>query len=210
MAAIPNAIVVNFHKEDGGWTSTRLPLFREDGSPWWIEHPKLGTKADVVALNLTWGSDVVKYPYYLETDLDHTDLDIGPAETVSVIGFPFGITSRQKFPVWATGFLAQEMDLISEEDPVFLIDCRTRPGQSGSPVIAHRVSTIRVKGDDGRVHLHTNPGQKRWKFLGIYSGRINEQSDLGKVWHASILKSLLAEAERIDLMRRQKRMEDEL
>jgi hypothetical protein len=30
-----------------------------------------------------------------------------------------------------------------------------------------------------------------WKFLGIYSGRINAQSDLGIVWKASAIDQLV-------------------
>lgn len=207
MAAIPNAIVINFHKEGGGWTSTRLPLYRDDGSPWWIEHPALGKEADVVALNLSWGSDVIKMPYYLETELDRCSMEIEPAEPVSVIGFPFGISSSQKYPVWATGFLAQELSLVSEETPVFLIDCRTRPGQSGSPVIAYRPDWHRKKNADSTVITSLQPGIKQWEFLGVYCGRVNEQSDLGKVWHVSILEALLDQAEKTYLTGLEKKKE---
>lgn len=59
--AVPNAVVIHFSKEGSAlreWKSIRLPLYRSDGTPFWIEHPRLGAAADVVALNLTWGSDV--------------------------------------------------------------------------------------------------------------------------------------------------------
>lgn len=209
-AAIPNAIVINFHKKGGGWTSTRLPLYRDDGSPWWIEHPDLGKNADIVALNLSWGPDVIKIPYYLETDLDKCNMDIRPAEPVSVIGFPFGLSSSQKYPVWATGFLAQELDLVSQANPTFLIDCRTRPGQSGSPVIAYRPDWYRQKNEDGTVSTSLRPGETQWEFLGIYSGRIRKESDLGQVWHVSILLALLLEAEKVYLNRIQNNQAKEL
>lgn len=199
-AAIPNYIVIHFHKnvenfeEVGqGWKEVRLPLYREDGEPYWIEHPLLGAKADIVALNLSWGSDIIKLPYYLETDLDNINLAIGPAETVSVIGFPFGLSSYGKLPIWATGFMAQELCFISPENPVFLIDCRTRQGQSGSAVIAYRPSGYRHY-QDGKI-VATVSANKAWEFLGIYSGRVNSESDLGKVWHVSAIRELLNEAD---------------
>ncbi|PZP90620.1 MAG: hypothetical protein DI587_38160 [Variovorax paradoxus] len=34
-----------------------------------------------------------------------------------------------------------------------------------------------------------------WEFLGIYSGRINAESDLGMVWHADFLTALVDAAE---------------
>jgi len=195
-AAIPDSIVIHFHKniEDPvcigeEWKEVRLPLYRDDGTPYWIEHPHMGENADIVALNLNWGNDVWKLPYYLETDLDNINLLIGPAESVSVIGFPFGLSSHGKLPIWATGYMAQELTLITTENPVFLIDCRTRQGQSGSPVIAYRPTGYRhVK--DGRV-VATQSAEVKWEFLGIYSGRVNPESDLGKVWHVSAIKELL-------------------
>ncbi|PXX14516.1 hypothetical protein C7399_112127 [Paraburkholderia tropica] len=192
----PDRIRIFFHKqpiESGQWKVITLPLYKEDGTPWWIEHPTLGQKADVVALNLKWGSDVYKMPYYIGMDLDRPGLIIAPGETVSVIGFPFGLSSFGKFPIWATGFLAQEMSLITPENPVFLVDCRTRQGQSGSPVIAYRPFGFRVPKDDkvsstlGATHA--------WEFIGIYSGRVNSESDLGRVWHVSAVADVLKAAE---------------
>lgn len=192
----PDNIVIYFHEalDDLGekWKKIKLPLYKDDGQPWWIEHPKLGAKADIVALNLKWGSDVTRYPYYLNNDLDRPNLVIDPSETVSVIGFPFGLSSHEKLPIWATGFLAQDLSLIDPEHPTFLIDCRTRQGQSGSPVIAYRAGTYRHT-KDGRI-VSTVTAGTAWEFLGIYSGRVNAESDLGRVWHVSAVKELLASA----------------
>jgi hypothetical protein len=58
-AAIPDNIVIHFHKktenlQDIGkeWVKIKLPLYRNDGAPYWIEHPRLGANADIIALNL--------------------------------------------------------------------------------------------------------------------------------------------------------------
>ena len=195
--AIPDSVVIYFHKGGGfdsmgEWIPITLPLYREDGSPWWYEHPKLGATVDVVALNLRWGSDVTKVPYYLTTNLDRINLVIDPGETVSVIGFPFGLSSSMRFPIWATGFLAQELSLLTPDNPVFLIDCRTRQGQSGSPVIAYRASGYRCI-ENGRVITRLNV-PPAWELLGLYTGRVNADSDLGRVWHMSVLEELLVAA----------------
>lgn len=203
-AAIPDNIVIYFHKNGDRideWIPIRLQLYRSDGSPFWIEHPRLGSKADVVALNLSWGSDVFKMPYYMKTKHDRSNIVVGPAEPVSVIGFPFGLSSFGKFPIWATGFLAQELDLITPDNPIFLIDCRSRQGQSGSPVIAHRPSGARRKEGDRTVA--TLSPENAWEFLGIYSGRVNPESDLGMVWHVTVVEELLDEAE-AEMLRRKK------
>jgi len=189
--AVPNAVVIHFHKEGaalGEWTQIRLPLYRQTDEPYWIEHPRLGAQADVVALNLTWGNDVAQYPYYLDLELDRPKMVLSPAEPVSVIGFPFGLASHARYPIWATGFLAQDLSFVSPEHPRFFIDCRSRQGQSGSPVIAFRAQGARLIKDGKPVaNLTPNP---TWEFLGIYSGRINEESDIGIVWHVSVLGEL--------------------
>lgn len=201
--AVPDAIVIHFHQagtEPGAWTPIRLPLYRIDGAPYWIEHPELGAAADLVALNLRWGADIVKYPYYLDGDLDHASLAVGPAETVSVIGFPFGLSSKMRYPVWATGFLAQELSLVTLDHPIFLIDCRTRVGQSGSPVIAYRPGGHRsIK--DGRQSTRLS-ADTVWEFLGIYAGRVNAESDLGRVWHRSAVEAVF-DAAAADAARRE-------
>jgi hypothetical protein len=192
----PDSIVIYLHRSKpnlGEWLRLKLPLYRNNGEPYWIEHPKFGANADLVALNVKWENDVLCLPYYIETDADRVGMLVSPAEPVSVIGFPFGISTSGKLPVWATGFLAQELSLVTDEQPVFLIDCRSRQGQSGSPVIAFRTSGYRsIK--EGRVSS-TLSANEAWEFLGIYSGRINPESDLGRVWHVSTLSALLDAAE---------------
>jgi hypothetical protein len=72
--------------------------------------------------------------------------------------------------------------------PTMLIDCRTRQGQSGSPVLAFREGGA-VSMSDGTTALFGGPVQR---FLGIYSGRVNDESDLGIVWKASAIAELVA------------------
>lgn len=196
-AAIPDNILIYFHKnseQPGSWLKLRLPLYRDDASPYWFEHPTLGEVVDAVALNLSWGPDLIKYPYYLNTGLDRHGILICPSETVSVIGFPFGLSAAGKFPIWATGFLAQDLPLLDPKRPSFLIDCRTRQGQSGSAVIAYRTSNYRQVIDD--QILTRIPTSPLWEFLGIYSGRINSESDLGRVWHVSAIEEIFNVAEK--------------
>lgn len=191
MGAIPDNVAVHFHAAGDGWDwkVITLPLYRSAEEPVWIEHPRLGASADIVALNVRWGTDVRLFPYYLDTQHDRIGMDVRPAEPVSVIGFPFGQSSAKTFPIWATGFLAQELTLVTRNDPVFLIDCRSRPGQSGSAVVAFRSSGHRVI-VDGKVMAQLSHGTA-WEFLGVYSGRINAESDLGRVWHVDVLGELL-------------------
>lgn len=184
--AVPNEVVVIHNRNGrlGQWVSRVEPLF--DGAvPRWREHPTLGSKADFVALPLTQLVDVECYPH----DVANVgpEIFVGPADPVSVIGFPFGVSAGGAFGVWATGFLASEPHVNFADLPIQLVDCRTRRGQSGSPVIAYRSGGM-VPMVNGDTVAFSGPV---YRFIGIYSGRINDESDLGIVWKASAIQELL-------------------
>lgn len=183
---LPNNVMILHNRKGqlGQWIKKTEPLF-VGGSPRWVEHPTLGVNADFVALKLTQLDDIDLFPY----DLSNTGKNIlmGPAKVVSVIGFPFGLTAGGALGVWATGFLASESDVDFDGLPVRLIDCRSRPGQSGSPVIAYRAGGT-VAMEDGSTAFFNGPVEK---FIGVYSGRINSESDLGIVWKAKAISELL-------------------
>jgi len=194
MQAIPNNLTIFHHKKEQPlrWIEVVEPLLR-DGLPLWKEHPELGAKVDFVALPLTQLRDVQMHPYdpSKPSEFEHGTLyetiSVGPADPVSVIGFPFGMTAGGKLPIWATGSLATEPIVSFRDLPLSLVDCRTRPGQSGSPVIAYRNRGVTPTTDGGA----TDFGYPAWQFLGIYSGRINAESDLGMLWKAQALAQLI-------------------
>ena len=115
------------------------------------------------------------------------DFVVGPADTVSVIGFPFGMAAGGLFALWATGFIASEPDVDINGQPVMYVDCRSRPGQSGSPVLAYRWGgTAHMR--DGSIAVITGEFSR---LIGIYSGRLNKDSDIGMVWKASAIAVLV-------------------
>lgn len=183
-AAVPDSLVV-WHNSSAGlgkFIGIDVPLLAGD-APQWIEHPVLRESADFVALPITLCQEVALYPYQPEY-LAH--MNIAPAEAVSVVGFPFGERTGASFAVWATGFVATEPEIDHGDRPVFLIDCRSRKGQSGSPVIQYH--------SGGGVITHENGTEvvsPISRLLGIYSGRINDESDLGVVWKAYAIAELL-------------------
>jgi len=75
------------------------------------------------------------------------------------------------------------------DSQVMYVDCRGRPGQSGSPVIAYR-SGGGIPFADGS----TSFGGSATYPLGIYSGRINDQSDIGMVWKMSAVREIVQAA----------------
>lgn len=185
--AVPDVIriVHNAAGKLGVWVLRDEPLYVGE-SPTWREHPELGANADFVSIPLTALSDVELYPY--DVNNPGPSIRCGPAQTVSVVGFPFGIRAGGSLAVWATGFVASEPDIDFQNLPVFLIDCRSRQGQSGSAVIAYgNGGTFAM--EDGSTAIMAG---EVIRLLGIYSGRINEQSDLGIVWKTSALKELVS------------------
>lgn len=182
----PNEIVISHNRQGQPGISIEKvePLF-VDGTPRWFEHPNLGAAADFVALPVVQLADVAVHPYNM--DSLGPEMFLAPSDVVSVVGFPFGLRGGGSFAVWATGFIASEPNIDFNGRPVFLIDCRTREGQSGSAVIAYRSAGV-VAEKIGTLTVHEEPVTR---FLGIYSGRINKDSDIGIVWKAEAIRELI-------------------
>jgi hypothetical protein len=187
-AALPDTVEVIHNRAGrlGQWVSRQEALYNATGAALWKEHPNLGPQVDCVALPLTQTNDVEFYCY--DPRNPGPAVSVRPADVVSVVGFPFGMTAGGACAVWATGFVASEPDIDYGGLPVLLIDCRSRPGQSGSAVIAYRNGGA-VAMDNGDAVVFGGPA---CRFIGIYSGRINDQSDLGIVWKASAVAEVVA------------------
>ena len=166
------------------WIAVNVPLYEND-VPRWVEHPDLGPRADVVILPIEPVSRLRLYPYDLNLK---AEMLCRPADPMSVVGFPFGRASAARFAIWATGFVASEPDIPFDDLPVVLIDCRTRQGQSGSPVIMQR--NVVYGGLNGELMAPYGRGGKT-QFVGVYSGRINTESDIGMVWTATAIRQIL-------------------
>ena len=72
-----------------------------------------------------------------------------------------------------------------------LIDCRARCGQSGSLVIYY-IKIGQIEYDNGFTAVAK---AEQSHLLGIYSGRINKESDLGIVWKTSVLREIITDGE---------------
>jgi hypothetical protein len=187
--ATPNRVVIWHNKKQqlGTWIPKSQPLIEND-SPKWHEHPSLKEKADFVALPLTELDDIELYPYELKNE--ESGLNLKPTDILRVVGFPFGLSSSGGgyLAVWVTGFVASEPQVPYLGLPTFLIDCKTRSGQSGSPVLFHI-----NEGSAYHAHNETKILTKGsiTEFLGIYSGRIHKDSDIGIVWKKSAIEELI-------------------
>ena len=185
---IPNNVSAHFHtmrRSDAPvvYEIVNFELKSDENQSLWHEHPAHGQRADIAALEIKPKENIFIHAVNL---VEEHARETGPADLVSVIGFPFGKSSGDGLPLWATGYVASEPYLDYENKPIMVIDCRARTGQSGSPVISFR--------SDGIVGH--NPFQGAWTaptsdFLGVYTGRINSQSDLGIVWKRSAIHELV-------------------
>lgn len=185
--ATPGAVTIMHNAADtlGHWTPVTEPVVDGDGNPLWLEHPDLGSKVDVVALPLRSLDGVRLYPYDLTPP--ERRVAAGVSDGVSIIGFPFGVTGGGSLGIWTRGFVASEPEMDFHDLPLFLVDARTRQGQSGSPVIFYSSGGAVTMADGGLV---VSPGKTR-EFLGVYSGRINAESDLGLVWKPAAVRRIV-------------------
>lgn len=186
---IPNNIrfqIIGSHEPV--WYAFDLYADNEMECPVWVEHPEFGASVDVVAVPISEISNAIHH--FVETKEDWHKWRI--ADQVHVLGFPFGM--NENFAIWSTGYIASEPDANYKKLPSFLIDCRARPGQSGSLVIA-RFKVGDIVDHKGKQY---QAKKEMVHFLGIYSGRINSESDLGIVWKMEILRDFLAEIESRD------------
>ena len=179
----------------GFWTQVAVPLGDENLHPTWLEHPDFGWQVDVVAIPLghlktdDFGQalDYVSYPR------DGGPAQLNIANDVFTVGFPIGFDpiNEYAFPIWTRGSIAWPPRLDWNEKPAFLIDSRSRQGQSGSPVIFYADETMHFVARDGTIQR--GPA---WGLLGVYSGRLHKDSDIGVVWKRSVIDDILTSGAR--------------
>ena len=186
-AVDPNAVRI-LHNSTlglGHWTGVEEPIVDSNEIPLWFEHPRWGSEIDVVALPLTRLEGVGLEPHSLEPP-DPRPM-IRPSYSLNIIGFPFGIASSGGIGVWVQGTVASEPEMDYGLYPRFLIDSRTRPGQSGSPVVFYAAG----QGFFTEEYIYDMRLQTTQMLVGVYSGRINEESDIGIVWKTSLIPEII-------------------
>lgn len=126
-----------------------------------------------------------KFTYELEIEPFKT---LRVTDRVYVIGYPASLDAFvPNLPIWTSGTVASEPnDGIGMR---FFIDSRTRPGQSGSPVVAYRRRDYVSASDGPATYL-----PEVAVLLGIYSGRTDSDSDIGSVWKTGIIKHAVEES----------------
>ena len=130
---------------DGGSIGSHtinIPLYKDEHNeiPNWFEHPKYGKLVDVVAIAMCTKPNDDTKPYYVNIGEEQEWKKWKERDVVSVVGFPHGLQIQMTGAIWTTGNIASNpnmfLNIDGEHIRAFLIDSRTRSGQSGSPVIA--------------------------------------------------------------------------
>jgi hypothetical protein len=166
----------------GQWFWVVEDLFDVHGNKRWLEHPTLGSGADLAALPLDHTENVQFYP--LDMNLAISDIALGPGDPVSIVGFPFGLAQEAGLPIWKTGTVASDLDINFDRKPVFLVDTTSRPGMSGSPAYAVRTGAYHTASAGAVI----TAGSAR-RFLGVYSEQI-PAAEVGGVWKAEAVIAL--------------------
>ena len=184
---IPDHAVVTLHDPAEAHYHIDLVDHANPEVPAWTEHPTLGSKADIVALPVKEMTKFIGETNSVSLKNDWHRWNVG--SELHVIGYPYGQIGGP-FPIWSKGFIASEPDVDIADLPIFLIDCRSRPGQSGSPVYARfrTGEVVKYKGKDYQAK------QPESYFVGAYSGRLRPDSDLGLVWKRRCIEELVNRA----------------
>ncbi|MDF4518534.1 trypsin-like peptidase domain-containing protein [Vibrio parahaemolyticus] len=183
--AIPNKLKVLFHKKGklGEWVEKDIPLLDENEEPLWLEHPH-SNLVDIVAIPIESNKDIELFP--IDFNLKDTDMMPFPALPVSIIGFPLGLFTGTRWPIWKTGHIASDHDIDYEENkPAFLIDATTRSGMSGSPVVMRADSFQTQNGN------YSIAAGMQTRLLGGYAGRIHGESEIGRVWRPFLIQEIV-------------------
>jgi hypothetical protein len=107
--------------------------------------------------------------------------------SVWIIGYPQTTRLHESdLAVWSRGSVASDPAQGWHGDR-FLIDSRTRKGQSGAPVVRYVPAHVTTSPDGQARHEHA----ASWSLLGVYSGRLSEESDLGSVWTPRVLEQAI-------------------
>lgn len=190
MGAVPNKMKIWIPQYTGDfytWSNVDYELYNQEQNPIWLEHKEFKNKVDVVAIDL--GKNTINTFYYnLKSDYKTI-----VTEQLYIVGYPFGFDvnpKNGKYAIWTSGRAASDPDLNlninGEQLPAFLVDARTRSGQSGSPVIYY--SDNGMMRENSGFSIYEGPITKE---IGIYSGRINSESDLGYVWKWSLIDGII-------------------
>lgn len=123
-----------------------------------------------------------------ERSLLESNLEV--SEELFILGYPKGIIDIYGQPLWKRATVATQPHLGWNRQKQFLVDCASREGMSGAPVLFHSKSGL--ISSVGCLTIGDDPVSL---FHGIYVGRIGNVSDfeaqVGTVWQRSVVDEII-------------------
>lgn len=167
-----------------GYRTVEVPLclHGDVGQALWTDHPSKSLSVDIAAVKIP--ADICDPSLLVDISGQPEgpikfgappDQVFAPTTQLFVVGYPLGLSGPNATAVWTSAFVASEYGNLDRD--YFLVDSRTRSGNSGSPVYKFSLSG-NLSPSGGIV----NQGRPDAQFAGIYSGRLHKDSDVGKVW----------------------------
>lgn len=119
-----------------------------------------------------------------------------PGDDLFVLGYPRGVSDFSMRPIWKRATVASDPYSGWEGQPCFLIDCASRQGMSGAPVVAYS-----RHGDTRDQQMIRYTGEPTTLLCGIYVGRLRDpeadgademfEAQLGTVWKTSVIDEII-------------------
>jgi hypothetical protein len=167
-------------------------LFDEDRNPLWVSLPvekrRLPVEGNGIKLAVDVGIlevfDIPQKTGHLSFTRPH-EFHIEPLERIAIIGYPLNLSGTEDLPIWLSGTVASDLANRPYRKCMF-VDARSRPGSSGSLVVLKTAGASQYYpgGIMDRKGNHSYP-------IGIYSGRVTKESEIGLVWHWNSIEQLL-------------------
>lgn len=111
-------------------------------------------------------------------------------EELFIPGYPHNIQDYYAQPVWKRATIASSVQMGWNQEPKFLIDCASKSGMSGSPVLYYSSNGyIRIR---GMTHQYDRDVAV---LAGIYVGRVDVEGEadaqIGTVWNQSVIDEII-------------------
>jgi hypothetical protein len=170
--------------------SIKVPLYEDFHSPFWLQHPlTFEWNIDIVAIeirlpdnnNVRCVNDSVYPKHFHFTGNDVFVVGHALPERTNAYPVPF--------PLWKRGSIASDLNVPWNMRPAFLIDSRTSPGMSGSPVFSRIFGPVALA--DKTINYESIVSTE---FMGVYAGRVFDDENtasLGLVWHRHLIDEIL-------------------
>lgn len=115
---------------------------------------------------------------------------LAAGDDLFILGYPKAITDWSGQPIWKRATVATDPDIRWQQQDKFLVDCASREGMSGAPVVSYRSDGATTVGPT--TYRSNGPATV---FHGVYVSRIEADSEfeaqIGTVWRAVVVDEIV-------------------